>query len=160
MVIAVSLAFTGRSQEMPRHVFCSGGGSYQAAAIHASWTIGQAEPLATHYQPTVILGSGFQQFDDQPVSVREINRENVFLVYPNPCIDRVYLSADLENPAAVTLIIYDFSGKAVLNKSLPEQRTCREIIELGDLSPGMYNLMILQQSETEKRIESIKLIRK
>lgn len=145
---------------MPRHVFCSGGGNYEAAAIHASWTIGQAEPLATHYQPTVILGSGFQQFDDQLVSVMEINRENEFLVYPNPCGETVYLSANLEKPAAVTVIIYDFSGKAVLTKTLPGQSSFSEAIDLGGLAPGMYNLMIIEDSGAEKRIESIKLIRK
>ena len=159
MVIAVSLTFTGFSQELPRHVFSSGGGNYESVAMHASWTIGQAEPVATTSQPTVILSSGFQQFDDQLVSVKEINEESEFLVYPNPCSDYVKLDATFELPTGMCYTLYDFSGRALLSKELSGQSSYQEVIDLSNLPPGMYNLMISNTSGVDKTYKSIKLIR-
>ncbi len=159
VVIAVSLAFTGFSQELPRHVFSAGGGYYETAVIEASWTIGQAGPLATTYHPAIILSSGFQQLDDLPVSVTEINEEGEFLVYPNPCSDYVQLNATFELPTGVSYTLYDFSGKALISEKLSGENSYQEVIDLSNLPPGMYNLMIITASGTDKQFKSIKLIR-
>ncbi|MEA1897367.1 MAG: hypothetical protein U9N53_06850, partial [Bacteroidota bacterium] len=126
VVIAVLLAFTGYSQELPRHVFSSGGGDYESVVMHASWTIGQAEPVATTSQPTVILSSGFQQFDDQLVSVKERSEENEFLVYPNPCSDYVHLQMEFDQVTEITYTMYDFSGKALFSKDLSGHHSYQE----------------------------------
>ena len=159
MVIAVSLTFTGFSQEIPRHVFCSGGDNYETAAVQLSWTIGQAEPEATSYQPTVILSSGFQQFDDTPVTVMEINEESEFLVYPNPCNDYVRFYAKFELPTGICYTLYDFSGKKLLRKELSGQSSYQEVIDLNNLPPGIYNLMMTYTNGVDKSYKSIKLIR-
>ena len=159
VVIAVSLAITGFSQELPRHVTSAGGGHYETVAIHASWTIGQAEPLATTYQPTLILSSGFQQLDDLPVSVTEINEEGEFLVYPNPCSDHVQLNVKFGLPTGVSYTLYDFSGKALISKKLSGESSYQEHIDLSNLPPGMYNLMLTTASGADKQMKSIKLIR-
>ena len=159
VVIAVLLTFTGYSQELPRHVFSSGGGDYESAAMHASWTIGQAEPVATTSQPSVILCPGSQQFDDQMVSVKENFEENEFLVYPNPCGDYVHLQMEFNQATEITYTLYDFSGKALFSKELSGHHSYREHIDLGELAPGMYNLMITNSSGVDKQIKSIKLIR-
>ena len=160
IVIAVTLAYTGYAQELSRHVFSSGGGNFESAAMHVSWTIGQAEPVATFSQPTVILSAGFQQFDDQLVSVEEVNMESNFQVYPNPCSDNIRLDVQFEQSSGLSYRLYDFSGKMLISKEIPGQATSfQEIIDLSNLAPGMYNLMVIIKNANTMTYESIKLIR-
>ena len=159
MVIVVSLTFTGFSQELPRHVFSSGGDNYATASVQLSWTIGQGEPEATTYQPGVILSSGFQQFDDMLISVEEISREQDILLYPNPCKDFVRVNAEFEQSTEVVYTLYDFSGKALFSKKLSGQSSYQEEIDLSNLPAGMYNVMLSIGSGADMQHQSIKLIR-
>jgi hypothetical protein len=161
IVIAVSLAFQCNAQDLSRLVFCAGGGSYQSGAMHLSWTIGQGQPVATSYQPTVILSPGFQQFDDQLVSVKEVNQDIEFQVYPNPFSSYVYLDVQLDQPSGMNYKLYDFSGKMLVNKEIPSRATSyQEVIDLSHLAPGMYNLTVVTEGETTSSVKSIKLIKK
>ncbi len=159
MVIAVSLTFTGISQELPRHVFSSGGDNYSTASVQLSWTIGQAEPVATTYQPIVILSSGFQQFDDQLVSVREVGKDHKILLYPNPCKDFVRLELSFEQDTEVCYSLYDFSGRTLFQQKLSGQDSYQESIDLSDLPSGIYNLMLNIGSGNDRELKSFKLIR-
>lgn len=159
MVIVISMAYTGFSQEIPRHVFCSGGDNYETTAVQLAWTIGQAEPGATTYQPIVILCSGFQQLDDQLVSVKEIDENHEILLYPNPCKDFVHLDASFEQSTTIRYTLYDFSGKVILSQELSGFSSYRETIELGSLAPGIYNLMLRIGSGNTNELKSFKLIR-
>ena len=159
-LMTVSLAHTSSAQMLPRHVFCSGGGNFESAAIHVSWTIGQAEPVATFYEPTIIFSAGFQQFDDQPVMLQEMSGKSEIMVYPNPCNDFVCLDFQSEKSARLSYKLYDFSGKILINKDIPGQASrIQELIELTDLAPGMYNLMVVTENDNIKSYESFKLIR-
>jgi hypothetical protein len=159
--IAVSLALTATSQELPRHVFCTGGGHYQSAVMQVSWTIGQAEPVATTSQPTVIFCPGFQQYDDQAVSIQEIGNPGEFLVYPNPCRDFVILDVRLDAQSSLSYRLYDFSGKLLLSNAFSLYSDhFHEVIRLGDLPRGIYNLQLTAEAAgAEKYQKSIKLIR-
>jgi len=159
MVIAVSLMYTGYSQELPRHVFSSGGNNYATGAVQLSWTIGQAEPLATTQQPIVILSSGFQQFDDMLVSVREISEDHEILLYPNPCKDFAKLQMKFEQSTVICYTLYDFSGRALLSQKLSGQDSYMETISFDGLSPGIYNLMLTIESGENRETKSFKLIR-
>lgn len=159
LTIAVSVASAATSQEMPRHVFGAGGGSYQSGAIHASWTIGQAEAVATFYQPTVIVSCGFQQLDDVLVSSRESEQENNILVYPNPCKDFLQLKASFDQPTILSYKLYDFSGKIITGDKIPEALHFSEFIDLTGIAPGIYDLRMVSQSGGNTRNQSIKIIR-
>lgn len=160
MLIAVSIAGTALAQELPRHVFAAGGGNYESATVQASWTIGQSSPVATIVQAGMILNPGFQQFDDQLVSVTEIPQEGKFLVYPNPCSDFVQLDIQLEHAADLQYKLYDFSGKALLSKEIPSRVTSyQEVIDLSHLAPGMYHLIVVTISGNTASNESITIIR-
>lgn len=159
VVFAVSLVTTCFSQEMPRHVFCSGGGEYEAGGMHASWTIGQVEALNTIETPLIILSSGFQQFDDQLVSVKEVYTEEEALVYPNPCTDHVILELDMAKTGSVDYRLYDFSGKILLHDAIRGNTPCRHEISVQELPPGIYNLVITSGDNAGKQLRSIKLIK-
>ncbi len=161
VVMAVFLAFASKGQEMPRHVFSAGGGHHQSGALHLCWTIGQAEPLETSYQPNVILSSGFQQEDDIEVSLWEGEVETDLLLYPNPCQNNCHFRiATGSEISDLRWQLYDFSGKLVLEKSLPG--TYMEVdqnLELGHHPPGVYNLRLFYRSGAEEQLKSIKIIR-
>ena len=161
VVIAIFMALSAYTQEMPRHVYSAGGGNYESAVMHVSWTIGQAEPLTTTYKPTVILGSGFQQQDDIPVFVKEVEQEAKLLLYPNPCNDLVRLDIEMEEEiSSISWSLFDFSGKLIINKEVSvNARQLSELINLGALPPGVYNLRIVYYRGDEAASESIKLIR-
>lgn len=159
MVVAVSLAFSGFSQELPRHVFCSGGDNYSAATVQLTWTIGQAEPLATTQQPIVILSSGFQQFDDQLVSVREVEGDHEITLYPNPCKDFVRLNASFNQSTPISYTLFDLQGRALQKDRFSAQEVYREEISLRGLSPGIYNLMLIIGDGDKAQVKSIKIVR-
>lgn len=160
MLIALMLAGTCLAQELPRHVFAAGGGNFESSAMHASWTIGQSSPVASSVQTGIILCPGFQQFDDQLVSVEEITQEGKFLVYPNPCGDFVQLDIQLEQASDLQYKLYDFSGKTLMSKEIPSRATnYQEVIDLSHLAPGMYHLMMITTSGNTASNKSITIIR-
>lgn len=160
MVMVVSLVLTGYSQELPRHVFCTGGDHHKTAVVELSWTIGQAEPEATTYQPNVILCSGFQQQDDMLVSLSDITDEQGVIFYPNPCTDRGILELTFQSSTDVCYTLYDLHGRALISNKLQNRSHYRERINLVQFPPGIYNLYISKRENGSESIRSIKIIRK
>ena len=160
MVMVVSLVLTGYSQELPRHVFCTGGDHHKTAVVDLSWTIGQAEPEATTYQPGVILCSGFQQQDDMLVSLAEKMDEHDILFYPNPCNDQGIMELSFETTTDVCYVLYDLYGRALIKNKLQNRSNYRKRIDLVQFPPGIYNLYISKRENGSEFIRSIKIIRK
>jgi hypothetical protein len=160
MVMVVSLVLTGYSQELPRHVFCTGGDHHKTAVVELSWTIGQAEPEATTYQPNVILCSGFQQQDDMLVSVSDISDEQDVMFYPNPCTEQGILELTFRSATDACYTLYDLHGRALISSKLQNKSFYRERIDLVQLPPGIYNLYVSKRENGSEPIRSIKIIRK
>lgn len=159
LVMVVSFVCSGYSQELPRHVFSTGGDHYEAAAVHLSWTIGQAVAIGTPSQPTVILCSGFQQFDDQLVSIQEVGGDFEITLYPNPCNDFLRLSADFEQRTTVIYTLFDLQGRTIKKAILSGAHTYLEEIRMDDLLPGLYNIMFLIGEGDQAQLKSIKIIK-
>jgi hypothetical protein len=160
LVMLVSCALSGFSQELPRHVFCSGGDHYQAATVQLSWTIGQDEPLAAMHEPGVILCSGFQQFDDQLVSVGEVEHDHQIMLYPNPCTEFLRLNASFDQNTSISYTLFDLHGRTLLKDRFSGRKVYSEEISLSKTSPGIYNLMLLIGEGDNVQIKSFKIIRK
>lgn len=160
MVMVVSLALTGYSQELSRHVFCTAGDHHKTAVVELAWTIGQAEPGATTFHPTLILCSGFQQQDDMLVSVKETEDGQQALFYPNPCTGQAFLELSLKTATDVSYTMYDLHGRVVINGELQGQAYYSKQLDLGDLPPGIYNLIILHSKDRSELIRSLKIIKK
>lgn len=160
IAIAVTLVNVCPAQMMPRHTISAGGGNYESAVAHVSWTIGQSEPVATIYQPTVILHGGFQQNDAIPVSIQEVEREDEILLYPNPCEDQVTLDIKLQHPAELSIQLYDVRARLQFYKTISESSDhFKENIELGFLPPGIYNIKLMIRDEKSWSIQSIKVVK-
>jgi hypothetical protein len=160
LVMVVTLTLTGYSQELSRHVFCTAGDHHKTAVVELAWTIGQAEPEATTFHPTVILCSGFQQQDDMLVSVEETEDGQEILFYPNPCSGQAFMKISLKTASDVTYTMYDLHGRIVLNGELQGQSYYYKHLDLGDLPPGIYNLFISYGSDQSNPIKSLKIIKK
>ena len=160
MVMVVSLALSGYSQELSRHVFCTAGDHHKTAVVELAWTIGQAEPGATTYHPAVILCSGFQQQDDMLVSVQETEDGQEILFYPNPCSGQASMELSLKTVLDVCYTMYDLYGRVVLSGELQGQAYYNKQLDLGDLPPGIYNLLISYGSDQSNPIRSLKIIKK
>ena len=160
MLIAVFLTCTAFSQDMPRHVFCAGGGNYESVELHVSWTIGQAEPTSTTYQPEMILSAGFQQDDDIMVSLQEIDQESTVQVYPNPCNNYVQLNVRNAQAKILSYELCDYSGRLLVSKVFPQKAIgVNEAIDLSKMAAGLYQLMVTIDNGNTIKYESIKLIR-
>lgn len=160
MVIAVSLGSICYGQMLPRHVYCSGGGNFESLAIKASWTIGQAEPVATSYQSSIILCSGFQQYVETTVSIADHAQNNSCSVFPNPCNDYAMLLFESKNMVSLSYKLYDFSGKLLQSERIPgRSNDFRETIQMNGMPKGIYNLIVEIGSEKNKERKLIRLIK-
>ena len=160
VVIAIILACEMQAQEMPRHAFCAAGGNYESVVMHVSWSIGQAEPMATIPQPEVIFSPGFQQYEDFTVSVQEVEEESRIQVFPNPCQDYAVLEFQPGQARLINYRLCDYSGRVVAGREFSRQSNSqRELIDLSGLSPGLYLLMVNLDEGKAISHETIKLIR-
>ncbi|MEN8224496.1 MAG: T9SS type A sorting domain-containing protein [Bacteroidota bacterium] len=160
LIVFVASAFTCSAQLMPIHVISAGGGNYQSAAAHISWTIGQSGPVASTYQPTVIFHGGFQQYLTSPVSVPEMKKEEAILLYPNPCTDQIVMDIMLDRPSEISYQLYDAGARLVLNESVQGvTNNFNKLLDLGSLSPGIYNLKLMIKDDSSWSIQSLKIIK-
>jgi hypothetical protein len=82
------------------------------------------------------------------VSVTGINEmaqlERSLEVYPNPTTDNIQLSFNTDYNTDVEIIVYDVTGRQVMNKSVTDHvGTYQQQIELGDAPEGIYNIKLI-----------------
>jgi hypothetical protein len=77
--------------------------------------------------------------------------EILFYIYPNPSKEVVYIEHDLRKDAKLKLT--DDLGRVLLAKTLTPEM---EMLDLSDLAPGIYYL-IIQQGSTLQRKKIIKI---
>lgn len=160
LVIAVSLVGVCSAQMLPRHVYCSGGGNFESASVHLSWTIGQAEPVTTVYQPTVILHCGFQQYVDIPVAIKEVDLSKDASVYPNPCHDYAVITVRNPQLRGLSYSLHDLNGKLIMKREMSIAASpCNESLDLQSLPKGIYHLSISMETDEKNIVEQVKLIK-
>ncbi|HHL57611.1 MAG: hypothetical protein DRI88_01230 [Bacteroidetes bacterium] len=144
------------AQEMPRRVFAAGGGQGGAGNVELSWTIGQSGMVGTFVQPSVVLNTGFQQFDNLMVSTDEILSTVSCTVYPNPFRDQIYLDIQTTDPVDVFVRLFDNYGRLLLDKHLGQNVSgFRQSVQTQQLAPGMYSLLVTfvdRNNETKKQL--------
>lgn len=89
-----------------------------------------------------------------PFTIQEDFTTEDILVYPNPAVNNVYISYQLNGNINARLILIDMSGKMLRNEKVHLLRHGRYAFSLKGLSPGFY---ILQLQAGEK-VYSRKLI--
>jgi len=150
------VAISAYTQEMPRRVFAAGGGQGSAGNTELSWTIGQPGVVGTFSQPSVVLNTGFQQFDNLLVSTDEILSTVFCTVYPNPFRDQIYLDLQTSDPVDMSIRLFDNYGRLLLDKHLDQNVSgSRQSVQTQHLAPGMYSLLVTsvdRNNETKKQL--------
>jgi hypothetical protein len=75
------------------------------------------------------------------------NENNAVSLYPNPASDELSLLFNLSDKEEIMAQFYDVSGRLVLSKSLtPDKGRTTSSIDLGNLSPGIYEVRLQSKS--------------
>jgi len=79
----------------------------------------------------------------QAVSIPEASVTSL-TVYPNPSLDILTVSYELENPGIVSLDVYNLAGQTVYSKNRGTQAACLQTatLDVSDFAPGMYSLAL------------------
>ena len=149
------------SQEMPRKVFAAGGGQGSSGNTELSWTIGQSGLVGTFVKPSLVLNTGFQQFDNLLVSVDDVLSSLHFKLYPNPFRDRFYLDIQASEQIDVNIQLFDNYGRLLIDKDIVENSAIiKQTIQTRGLTPGMYSLLVTSVDENNKTsVKYFKLIK-
>ena len=160
MVVAIAVLHPAMGQSMPRKAVAAGGGSFESATLHVSWTIGQAEPVASVFQPTLIFCGGFQQYDAITVAIREDEMQNELSVYPNPCTDYLVLSASLTGMTNISYRLLDINARVLDNNDVASPPGIhKEKLDVSKLPPGIYNLVVTLGDRQRAEVHSFKIIK-
>jgi hypothetical protein len=94
---------------------------------------------------------GCNFFDEEPTSIDQLYNVNSIEIYPNPCVNefRLELTGEVDN---ISGRISDINGKVVLGLNLIDN----QIVDVIDLSPGMYFLDLFSKGNFLVRKKLIK----
>ncbi|MGE0638628.1 MAG: C25 family peptidase propeptide domain-containing protein [Bacteroidia bacterium] len=90
----------------------------------------------------------------QVVSVPETAATEL-TVYPNPSLDILTVSYELESQSTVSLDVYNLAGQTVYSKNKGTQAACLQTttLDVSDFAPGMYSLALrTDKGTTVKRV--------
>jgi hypothetical protein len=73
--------------------------------------------------------------------------QNSMTIYPNPVAENLNIESTMDLKGGM-FIVADISGKTILNGSL--NNSLKNVINLGSLSPGAYNVTVINQEGTTK----------
>ncbi len=99
------------------------------------------------YPPTVTgFNTYFQQCADAVgIDVAEPLASNLFMVYPNPAYDDLYIDFSLERPSVATFELFDLSGHSILKMDYHLQAGPHKVsMDLSSFNRGYYFLKFSQ----------------
>ncbi len=76
-------------------------------------------------------------------------------IYPNPSLDILTVSYELESQSTVSLDVYNLAGQTVYSKNKGTQTACLQTatLDVSDFAPGMYSLALrTEKGTTVKRV--------
>lgn len=85
------------------------------------------------------------------VGLKDQQLTKLFSLYPNPAKDKVKLELDNLNNAPCSIMIYDVTGRNVLNKELGNAEKINETIDLSQLEKGIYELKTISGKQSQSK---------
>ena len=64
-------------------------------------------------------------------------------IYPNPATENITISAQIENPDGLDLIVADMSGKVILQKNISGRNEFQMNMDVSRFVPGIYNISLI-----------------
>ena len=149
LILLVSTSFIAEAQLTHARQTFSNGGSVSSSTngLNASYTLGEAL-TGTVTTSSITATQGFQQSEDTSgnSAVRVIVPEISISVYPNPISSELNVNILSETLESGALIIFDPSGKEIINKSLSNNELGVQTINTESLTAGLYFLNIVDQN--------------
>ena len=161
LVVAFSTTTFAMAQEIPRRVFAAGGGQGGSGSAELSWTIGQAGLAGTLTHSSVILNTGFQQFDNLLVSTDEFITDVSCTVFPNPFSNQFFLDMSSPDLTEINIRLFDNFGRLLSEQNFSgNTESFKQTVKTEYLSPGMYHLIVTSVDKNNKTTKhSFKLIK-
>ncbi len=85
-------------------------------------------------------------------AIQEVSSEGI-TVFPNPAVDQVRI--DINHPAATNLMIYDVTGRLMIDKSLNGSQSV--VIPVLDLPAGVYRIQVSDEADVLGATDMIKV---
>jgi hypothetical protein len=151
LLFVLFAAFTIRAQD----ALVASGVQASGAGGSVSYSVGQGL-YTTNTGSTGSLVQGVQQaFEIITLSNPELTAVTLFAVaYPNPTTDKIVLSLGNVDLTALSYVLYDLSGRLVLNALVQEFKT---EIAMQNLPLGVY---ILKVNKNNTELKTFKIIKK
>lgn len=92
------------------------------------------------------------EIQDLILSAKDVGSLKVFNAYPNPVTDALTISNENGSWNNGQILIYDMSGRLVLNRLLQFDITSKVTIDVNHLKSGQYLMMISAEGISEKGI--------
>ena len=85
--------------------------------------------------------------------INENDKSTKILVFPNPAKDKLFIYSDLKENNPCQIILYDVSGKIVLQKKSapPVNEKITDVLNIMDIASGIYMLRISGEKENYLR---------
>lgn len=126
------------------------GDSYSNANASIDFTIGEVV-ISTGSDGTNDITQGFHQTKWSYVGLENHSPKYDVTIFPNPTEDVLNVQTlQFDN---VTYMIFDVNGKLILHDKLSEEITA---IEVGQLAPGSYSLIL---KDNQQKLKTFKLIK-
>ena len=133
-----------------QEVLSTQGDSYSNATANINFTIGEIV-INTGTNGINDLTQGFHQTNWNLVGMEDHSPSYEATIYPNPVSEVLNIKTSaFEN---VTYRLYDTKGKLMLQDKLSAEQTR---IEVGQLAPGSYSIILNNQTQNLKTFKLIK----
>jgi hypothetical protein len=65
-----------------------------------------------------------------------------FLIFPNPAVDQTQILVELDQPAQVSLRVFDATGRMVISDQFVREETFIQTLDLMGIAPGIYTVQV------------------
>lgn len=132
-----------------QEVVSTQGDSYSNANATIDFTIGEVI-VDTSTDGVNEISQGFHQYNWNIVGIEDFSFNYEATVFPNPTSDLLNIrAAAFQN---VTYTLYDAQGKVIIRDELSAEHTT---IQVGELAPGNYSLILNDDTKTLKSFNLI-----
>jgi hypothetical protein len=142
------------SQSTSPDVIITSGDVIVGEEASLSWTIGESL-IESFGENDLSLLQGFQELEDYPVAIEEIDSENsMVIVYPTRTTGKVYVVFSGMISTYYNAELIDMSGKIC---NTYDFNTDHNEINLGEFPQGIYMLIIMDKSNNPvKQLEIVR----
>ncbi len=156
MLTLLALKFPVYSQSVSSSVISTAGGFYSGSSGNLSFTVAEMTMVQPFISSTCLLLQGFQQPQDNSVSVEELLRETISF-FPNPVSDRLNIHYSGKENIILSVSIFDLAGQMIKRVELNFAQDETQSISFSGLSAGLYTGEVLFIAGDHTQIHTIKI---